>query len=60
MDKGRIVLGHGRKAVTFKKVVIKIDIGLTGIKHNPVAIKNYRGYSPVVHWKRLNFKMAEV
>jgi len=42
MDKGHLVFVHERKAITLKEVVIKIDIGLPGVKHNPVTIKNYR------------------
>jgi hypothetical protein len=49
MDKGHPVFVHARKPITLKEVVIKIDIGLTGVEHNPVTIKNYRCHSLVVH-----------
>jgi len=40
VDKGNVILSHGRKVEMGKKVIVKIDIGLAGIKHHPITVKN--------------------
>jgi hypothetical protein len=40
VDKIHLILAHWWKAEVLKKVVVEIDIGLAGVKHNSVAVEN--------------------
>jgi len=40
VDKGEVLFRHGREPEMGKESIIKIDIGLSGVKHHSVTVKD--------------------
>ena len=44
VDERYLFFAHGGKAEVLKEVVVEIDVGLAGVKHHPITVKNDNRY----------------